>query len=41
MGRRSLDDKRQISRWKGILSRFKDKLRKTIKDADGRLFYFT
>ena len=31
--RRSHDDERQINRWKGILSRFEDKLVKMIKDA--------
>ena len=36
LGRRSLDDKRQINRWKGIVSRFKGKLVKMIKDANGR-----
>ena len=36
-GRRSLDDKRQIARWKGLVSRFKDKLVKTIKDVNGKL----
>ena len=35
-GRRSLDDKRQIARWKGLVSRFKDKLVKTIKDVNGK-----
>ena len=33
LGRRSKDDKRQISRWKKIVSRFKDKLVKMISDA--------
>ena len=36
LGRRSLDDKREINRWKGIVSRFKDKLVKMIKDANAR-----
>ena len=36
LGRRSLDDKRQIARWKEIVSRFKGKLVKIIKDANGR-----
>ena len=35
LGRRSLDDKRQTARWKGIVSRLKDKLFKMIKDANG------
>ena len=33
---RSLDDERQINRWKGIVSRFKGKLIKIIKDVNGR-----
>ena len=33
---RSLDDKRQIARCKGIVSRFKGKLVKVIKDVNGR-----
>ena len=36
LGRRSVDDKRQIARWKGIASRFKGKLVKMIKDANSR-----
>ena len=36
LGRRSLDDERQISIWKEIVSRFKDKLIKMIKDVNGR-----
>ena len=36
LGRRSLDDERQISRWKGIVSRFEGKLIKMIKDVNGR-----
>ena len=36
LSRRSLDDKRQINRWKKIVSRFKDKLVKMIKDVNGR-----
>ena len=36
LGRRSLDDKRQIARWKGIESRFKGKLIKMIKDVNGK-----
>ena len=34
VGRRTEDDKRQIKRWKGIVSRFKGILVKMIKDAD-------
>ena len=36
LGRRSIDDERQINRWKKIVSRFKDKLVKMIKDANSR-----
>ena len=36
LGIRSLDDKRQISRSKGIVSRFKGKLVNLIKYVDGR-----
>ena len=32
LGRRSEDDKRQINRWKKIVSRFRGKLVKMIKD---------
>ena len=35
LGRRSVDDERQIKRSKGIVSRFKDKLIKMIKDVNG------
>ena len=35
-GRRSLHDERQIARWKGIISRFKDKLIKMIKVVNSR-----
>ena len=34
--RRSVDDKRQINRWKRIVTRFKGKLVKMIKDAKSR-----
>ena len=37
LGRRSVDDKRQIKRWKGIVSRCKGKLIKMIKDVNGKL----
>ena len=33
LGRRSEDDERQIKRWKGIVTRFIDKLVEMIKDA--------
>ena len=36
LDKRSLDDIRQIARMKGIASRFKGKLVKTSKDADGK-----
>ena len=32
LGRRSLDDERQINRWQGIVSIFKGKLIKMVKD---------
>ena len=31
-----IDDERQIARWKGIVSAFKGKLVKTIKNVNGR-----
>ena len=37
LGRRSLDDERQINSWEGIVSRFKGKLVKMIKDSNGKL----
>ena len=39
MGRRSSDDERQIDRLKGIVTRFKGKLVKMIKDAVGKFDY--
>ena len=36
LGRRSLDDNRKIAGQKGIVSSFKGKLIKMIKDADGK-----
>ena len=36
LGRRSEDDERQINRWKKIVSRFRGKLVKMIKDADSK-----
>ena len=36
LGRRSEDDERQINRWKNIVSRFKVKLVKMIKDAGSK-----
>ena len=36
LGRRSLDDEREINRWKEIVSRFKGKLIKMIKEVNGK-----
>ena len=36
LGRRSQDDERQINRWKGIVSRFRGKLVKIVKDAGSK-----
>ena len=36
LGRRSADDKRQVNRWKRIVTGFKGKLVKMIKDANSR-----
>ena len=36
LGKRSVDHERQIKRWKGIVSRFKVKLIKMIKDVNGK-----
>ena len=36
LGKKSVDDERQINRWKGIESRFKGKLVEMIKGANGR-----
>ena len=36
LGRRSIDDKRQTNRWKKIVSRFRGKLVKMIKDAGSK-----
>ena len=36
LGRRSKDDKRQINRWKKIVSRFRDKLVKMIKKSSSK-----
>ena len=36
LGRRSPDDERQINTWEKIVSRFRGKLVKTIKDADSK-----
>ena len=35
IGRRSVDDKRKIASWKGIVTRFKGKFVKIIKNANG------
>ena len=37
LGRRSKDDKRQINRWKKIVSRFRCKLVKMIRDAGSKI----
>ena len=39
LGRRSLDYKRHIARWYGIVTRFKSKLVKMIKDVNDRFDY--
>ena len=36
LGRRTKDDKREIERWKGIVSRFKGILVKMIKDTGSK-----
>ena len=36
LGRRFLDDKRQIDIWKGIASRFTGKIVKMVKEINGR-----
>ena len=36
LGRKSVDDKRQIDRWKNIVTRFKGKLVKIIKDTNSK-----
>ena len=36
LGRGSLDDERKIARWKGIVSRFKGKLVRMMKDVNRR-----
>ena len=36
LGRRLKDDERQINRWKKIVSRFRGKLVKMIKDVDSK-----
>ena len=41
LGRRSKDDKRQINRWKKIVSRFRGKLVKMIKDAGSKFDYYS
>ena len=37
LGKTSLDDERQINRWKKIVSRFTGKLVKKIKDANDKI----
>ena len=41
LGRRSVDDERQINRWKGIVSRFKGKLVEMIKNANSRFYDYS
>ena len=41
LGRRSLDHKRKIDMWKAIVSRFKGKLVKMIKDINSRFDYYS
>ena len=41
LDRRSLDDERQINRWEGIVSSFKGKLVKMIKNVDGTFDYYS
>ena len=36
LGRRFVDDKRQFNRWKKVVTRFKGKLVKMIKDTNSR-----
>ena len=36
LGRKFLDDERQINRWKGIVSRFRDRLVRMIKDTNSK-----
>ena len=36
LGRRSKDDEKQSNRWEGIVSRFRGKLIKMIKDAGSK-----
>ena len=36
LGKRSLDDERQINRWQRIVSRFERKLVRMTKDGNGR-----
>ena len=41
LGRRLYEDERQIGRWKEIVSRFKDKLVKKIRDVDGKFYDYS
>ena len=40
LGRRSKDDKRQIDRWKKIVSRFRGKLVKMMRETGGKFFNY-
>ena len=41
LGRRSKDDKRKINRWKKIVSRFRGKLLKVIRNAGSKYGYYS
>ena len=41
LGRRLYEDERQIGRWKRLVSRFKDKLVKKIRDVDGKFYDYS
>ena len=41
LGRKSVDDERQIKRWKGIVCRFKGKLVEMIKDVGGKFDHYS
>ena len=41
LGRRSVNDERQIATWKGIVTRFKGKLVGMIKDANSTFDYYS
>ena len=41
LGRRYVDHKIQIARWKGIVTRFKGKLVRMMKDANGKFYDYS